>query len=264
VAIQADGSQLLLGRGKTFFKRNEAAGTAQGHTFMGQVTQLEIRPKDEVIDEKSSVEAAAPIIKQVKVSTDHEIALTFKEMKAHNLALALFGTVGSYTQAATAVTNEIFTDVKQGTYIKTAKRLIGSVVVTGPSATPTYTVTTDYVVEDATEGLIYIVPGGTITDGSDLEVDYTPTAVAAPGLDTVIGGVSSFIEGELLFIPDPATGPKWRAEIWKASLNSNAVIALIQSANEFASAELLGKVLSDATNHPTEPYYRLTRVGIVS
>ena len=63
-------------------KRFEAAGTASGLVPLGQVTQLEIRPQSESIEERDMTAAQAGILAQVNVSTDHQVVLTLKQMNA--------------------------------------------------------------------------------------------------------------------------------------------------------------------------------------
>ena len=263
MAIQANGDLLLIGRGKVFFKRTEAAGTARGLKFVGDCPKLEIAMQQEVAVARSSVEAAGPVIKQVVVSNEPQIRMALRELDKDNLANLLGGTFSSYTQAATGITNEPYPDVRQGTYIKLAKRGPISAVTVEPLGGGTaFTVTTDYVIEDASIPLIYIVPGGGIADGADIQVDYTPTAITGAGLETVRGATTPVIEGSLLYVPDNASGPKWQLEVWKLSLKSEAILAMIHppGTTEFAEAELVGTVLSDATAHPSEPYFLLTRL----
>lgn len=263
MALEANGKKLFLSKGASFFKRKVATGTASGLLFFGQVTAIQLRPKGEVITERSAVQPSAGIVAQDKVTTDDELAITFKELDAEKASYAVMGDVAGYTQAATPVANEIFLDVRQGTYIKTAKRKIGSVVVTGPSATPTYTTPADYVVEDADAGLIYIVPGGGIADAADLEVDYTPTAIST-ALNRVRGAVSAFIEGEFLLLGKPVRGKQFELRVWRLSLQTQAVIDLISGDNKYGEFQLVGTVLSDATNHADSPYYDLLEVAEVA
>lgn len=263
MALEANGKKLFLSKGEFFFKRKVATGSASGLLFFGQVTSVQLRPKGETITERSAVQTSAGIVAQDKVTTDDELAITLKEIDAEKVALAVMGDVTGYTQAATPVANEVFVDVRQGTYIKTAKRKIGSVVVTGPGASPTYTAGTDYVVEDADAGLIYIVPGGAIADAADLEVDYTPTAIST-ALNRVRGAVSAFIEGECLLIGNPIRGKKFELRGWRLSLQTQAVLDLISGDNKYGELQLVGTFLSDATVHADSPYYDILEVSEVA
>lgn len=261
MALQANGDLLINGTGKVFIQRLEAAGTAQGLKFLGQCTKLEASMNDEKLIEYSAVEASRAPIKEIVQRRTPQIGLTFKEFDRANFALAAMGSELSYTQAGTAVTNEVHADVKQGTYIKLAKRGPITAVTVEPSGGGTaYTLGTDYVIEDDTVPLIYIVPGGGIADASDIQVDYTPTAIVS-GLDQVAAGTKSVIECALLYVPDlEAPGPAWQVEVWKASITPEAAIGLIQAAAEFAAVDLRMTVLSDKTNHPTAPYWLATKI----
>jgi hypothetical protein len=67
------------------------------------------------------------------------------------------------------------------------------------------------------------------------------------------------IKGYLRFIGDPARGPKYECEIWRASLRADGAIGFIS--DEYASFTLAGDIESDAASHPNEPHYRLIRIA---
>ncbi len=81
---------------------------------------------------------------------------------------------------------------------------------------------------------------------SDIEVDYTYGTIALP---TVRGMNQTSIKGYLRFIGDPARGPKYECEIWRASIRADGAIGFIS--DEYASFTLTGDIESDASNHPT-------------
>jgi hypothetical protein len=260
--FQANGDLLINGTGAVFIRRIEAAGTAQGLKFIGQATKLELQMNDEKLIEYSAVEASRAPIKEIVQRRTPTASITMKEFDKHNFALAAMGEEASYTQAGTAITNEVHNDVRQGTYVKLDKRGPISVVTVEPAGGGTaYVVTTDYVITDDETPLIYIVPGGGIADGADIQVDYTPTAIVT-ALDRVYGATKNVIECEILFVPDvEAPGPAWQIEIWKASLTPESAISVIQQASEFASCDLRFTMLSDKSNHPSAPYWQATKVG---
>jgi hypothetical protein len=132
---------------------------------------------------------------------------------------------------------------------------VSAVTVTGPSGTPTYVANTDYKV-DAVPGRIYIVEGGGIADAANIEVDFTYATITLP---TVRGMNQTTIKGYLRFIGDPARGPKYECEIWRASVRADGAIGFI--ADEYSSFTLTGDIESDAVNHTNEPHYRLIRLA---
>lgn len=261
----ADGSFLLRGLGALFFKRSLTAGVAGAgsHRFLGNCTKIEVSMNDERLTVNSAVEAATPPLVDIVVKRTPKVAFTLNEANAHNLALAMMGEETTFTQAATAVTNEVHVDVKQGDYVMLDKYGPVTAVVVEPSGGgAAFVLGTDYSIKDGQVASIYIIPGGGIADAVDIQVDYTPTAYSAQ--PKVIGATDTLITGELLFAPDPTLGPKWAARFWKVSIASDSVVGLLQAEAAVAAFDLSGTVLSDAANHPTEPYWKLEQVGKVS
>lgn len=257
MATNANGDNLLLGRGAVYFDRF-VNGVSTGERHLGNVTKFEVSTEDETVEKYSSVEASSPLLKKVLVRRNVSLALTLEEFSKENLALVLMGeNDATFAQTGGGITGEAIAGVEPGRYYKLANRGVSAVVVTGTGGTPTYNVTTDYLV-DADSGRIYIVPGGTITSGTDLEVDYTATAITAGTVDTIRGGVTSVIEGAVRFIGDPSSGPAYEVEVWKVSVNPDGVLAMI--GDDFGAVDMTFAVLSDAANHPAEPLYRAIKL----
>lgn len=100
------------------------------------------------------------------------VSMTMYEFSDENLALALRGATTAITAAA--VTAEAVTAVGGG--LATTEFMIDtaeSVTVNGSGGTPSYALNDDFTVTPA--GII-AVEGGGISDGADLEVDYTKKA----------------------------------------------------------------------------------------
>jgi hypothetical protein len=64
------------------------------------------------------------------------------------------------------------------------------------------------------------------------------------------------VNGALLFVPDPVTGPKIMLEVWNVSVSPEGALGLISE--EFAQLSLTMAVQADEAGHPTEPLYRAT------
>lgn len=255
MAQEANGANLLLGRGKIYFERNNpTTGAGTGLEFLGNCTQLEITPSVERREKFSSTRSSATKLASVPISQSHQVAITMDEYVPYNLALALMGDAGLLAQASSTVTGEtLTTSVKKGRSYTTAFRKISTVVV--KKGASTLVLGTDYEILDATRGLIRILPGSvTVVDGDTVTVDY---AYAADTSEKVAGGTVGKIEGRLVFIGDPVNGPVYDLEIWKISINPAGALALIQ--DDFGNIPLQGEILDDATNHPTEPLYRMVK-----
>lgn len=249
---------LLLGKGSVFFDRFTTAGVAQGFRHLGNVTSFEIATQDDVIEKFESMSGASNLYRSVTRRRDVSLRCMLDEFAGDNLAIALMGDKGSYTQAATPITGETLTTSSlKGKYYKTAKLGIGTITVKQTAPAITLTLGTDYALTDAASGIIQILPGAGTTDASTITIDYTPTAYTAPnGLDQIVGGQSSFIRGKILFKPDPATGPKLFVEVWRATITPDSSLGLI--GDDWGSMGLRMLIEDDTANHPTSPLFQVT------
>jgi hypothetical protein len=255
---QADGSNLLLGRGKWYFDRwLPGTTTPTGLRFLGDAGKGDVTPSVQTKDRYTSTKKTATKMATVNMSQQHMISIEAGEFDPENVALALLGDTSFITQAATPVTGEtLTTSVNLGRIYQTAKRLIGTITV--HQAATVLVLGTDYDVEDATLGLIRILPtSSTVTAGSTITIDYTPTAIVAPGLKRVTAGMETAIDGKLIFVGDPAQGHAWDYEFWHVRFSPNGAISLITS--DFSNIPLQGEVLDDSVNHPTDPLYHGTQ-----
>ena len=249
-----NGNNILLGRGKIYFDRLDPGGARTGELFLGNCPTFEITPTSEDIKKYSSADRSADLIASDVLRTTLAVRIVGDEFSKENLAIALFGDTATLSQTGATVTGEAITEVLQGRYYPLSKRQVSQVSVSAPGGTPTYVLGDDYKVDAAT-GRIYVVEDGDITDGADLEVDFTFATLALP----VIRGMNqTSVKGYLRFIGDPARGPKYECEIWRASLRADGAIGFIS--DEYASFTLTGDIESDAALHPGEPHYRLIRI----
>lgn len=104
--------------------------------------------------------------------SDVNLGITLYDFSDENLALALRGSSTAVT--ATTVSSEALTSVDGG--LSATEFMLDvdqTVTVTGSGGTPTYVVDTDYTV---TASGILTVTGGSIGDGTAIEVSYTKKA----------------------------------------------------------------------------------------
>lgn len=252
---QANGANLSLERGKVYFDRFTTAGVKTGELFLGNCEALTISVSEDEVRKYSSAEAAAPLLASAPIRRTFELSMTLDEWTPENLALAFMGNVSALAQGSGSISNEIITVAAKGRYYPTSKRKISTVVVTGPSNTPTYVANTDYKV-DGTEGRIYIMETGAIPATGNLEVDY---AYAADTSVTIQGGNASKIEGSLRFVGDPVSGPTQTVEIWKVRLKPEGEMPFI--GDDYATFTIKGEVFADLVNHPTESLFRIIKVA---
>lgn len=263
MAIANDKSHLRIGRGTFFAKKIDSTGLAgQGFEFAHQVTSLVYTPNETKLEENDATTGAGGVLASITVSRKPTIKISSKSFLSRFIEFALMGTKSILTQAATAVVAEAHANVKQGAYVALNKMgPVTGVVVKNTGGVTTYALTTDYTIEyaDGLYPMIYIVPGGTITDGSGLEIGYTPTAYSS--VEQVAGGTQSEIVVALRFVnAADGYGAQYSFDVWKASVNIDAALEFIQSGTEFGSYDVTFTLLDDSANHPTAPFIDLRRV----
>lgn len=261
MAYQSNSNNVLLGRGKLYFDRWSSSGVdTYGLAYLGDCSKFEISTSDDKAQIFDYGQPTAPLLNETVVKREVSISLTLHEYTKENLALVLMGVEAGATQSSGTVTAEtLTTSVTKGKSYQTANRNISGITV--KKGATSLVLDTDYNVVDATLGMIHITTtGSTLTNGDTITIDYTKAAIASPGLDRIQGGMSSQILGKLVFIGDPGAGPAFDAEFWKVSISSEGVAGFI-TGSDFGSFDLKGKVLIDSTNHPTEAYYRITKLS---
>ena len=247
------GTNQLLGRGKVLFDRFTTAGVKQGLRVLGNCIEFSLTESEERRQIYSSFEKSSPLLADALVRRTAEVRFVMTEYDPVTLALALAGDKGILTQSSGSVTNEAIADVLQGYHYQLVNRAISGVAVTGPGGTPTYTVGVDWEVADAAAGLIYIIPGGAITDLADIEVDYTKGAITA--MDIVNAGLAGNIQGHLLFIGDPVNGKINELNCWRTNLAPDGAVGFI--GDDFGNFALKGIMVDDSAVHPANPLFRL-------
>lgn len=243
---------LLLGKGQVFFDRFDVNGVAQGLRHLGNVETFELTTADDNVDKYSSMSAGAPLYKRVNRRRTITLKITGDEFHPENLALVTMGSQSTLVQVATPIVAEaVAATTVPGTYF--IPKLLGPIsAVSVLFAASAGVLNTDYAIIDASVGLIRILPG-TVKTGA-VTVSYTPTAyTTTTGPQVIAGGVSGIINGRIMFLGDPSTGPKIRVNVWKTSITPDGAVGLIS--DDYAQMSLSAAVLDDTANHPSTPLY---------
>ena len=199
-----NGNNILLGRGNVYFDRFDSSGNRTGELFLGNCPTFEITPSPEEIKKYSSANKTADLIASDVLRTTLALRIVGDEFSKENLAMALFGDTSTLSQTLGSASNYPFSGVLQGRYYPLPYRQVSSVAVTGPSGTPTYVLNTDYKV-DAVSGRIYIVEGGGIADGANIEVDFGYATISLP---TIRGMNQNSVKGAVRFISAAKASPQ--------------------------------------------------------
>lgn len=231
----------LFGRGELYVDLFDENGNKTGERFLGNCPGFTLSIESEQFDHFSSTGGLRKKDFSAILSVNFNAEITCDDVSADNIALFLGGSVSTITQTATPVTNEAIV-VNQGRDYQLGAsgsngfgvQNVGSVVVTNVAGTTTYVLNTDYRL-NAAKGRIHILPGGAITDGTTIHVDYTPTAGTFTRVSS--GGAGSQT-GAIRFISDNAGGSLNRdLYIASASLAPSGELPLITE-DELASFTL--------------------------
>lgn len=201
-----------VGRGKLFLARETSFNLFDqvGERYVGNSPGFTLNIESTALDHFGMDGGISELDASVTLSVNRSGTLTLDDISPDNLATFFLGTKATVAQAATPVTGETIDSVVQGLFYQLGAtaanpqgvRGIGSVVVTDDGAVPvTFDVNDDYEVDPVT-GRLYIVPGGAITSGTNLEVSYTPVASSR---DRIISG-STPVKGRLRYIEDNPAG----------------------------------------------------------
>jgi hypothetical protein len=247
----AEATELYIGVGKVHVRPYGVPGAlrfvdnAPEAKFTTQITD---KPK------KDYTRLGGGNLKKVSRIDAVKFALTLDSFSSSNLALALAASTAAV--AAGTVNNEVIKGYKDST-VALAKIPAAITSVTNAAGTTTYAPGTDYVM--STAGL-YFPPGSAITDGADLQVDYTN--VAGTVLEAAVKTATEvymLIEG----LNEATSGAAVVIEVWRLSVPPADEWSLI--GDDFGQLKFAAEVLKDTTRPANEsPFYRVRKVNPVA
>jgi hypothetical protein len=207
-----------LGRGKLFFGRFITdTQTSEGERYIGNTPECSFTIETENLDHFSSDEGVREKDASVALETTRTGAFTTDNIDPANIAYFFFGQESVLSITGATITDEAIPAVKQGYYYQLGATLANPqgqtnltahtsptipAIVTDDAGSPvTFDIDDDWTI-NLNSGQLYIVPGGGITDGTNLEVDYKTTTQT---IDKVVSG-SSPVEGTFRFVAANPTG----------------------------------------------------------
>lgn len=259
-----DPTNLMLGAGEVSFDRFDAAGASSGYMrSLGNVEAFSTSASIDTVQKKSSLSGSRALLAEVVVGSEISVALTLNEFDSKNLALALLGTDSLLNQTAAAtVTDKVIDD----TLFLDVYYDLGYVnaTVTSVKQGATTLNAAAYSI-DAKAGLIKFLSSYTGTNkataGSATTWSGSAPAIADVDLIPVIQALTvGQINGHLCYVAasDQAQGPRYRVDIWKCSLLPDGDLPFIGT--DFASFNLKGKVMQDATRTTGQQYITVRRL----
>jgi|SRR5215469_3421824 len=249
-----------LGKGSVLLDRFLNGSPTGVFIHLGNCSKFELEPKDDMAELYQSLYPSPTKIAQAVKKRDIKISIEGTDFSAdHSQIYSIASGVATRSQTGATVTAEVVVSAAQtanakGRYFQVQKFPVATLTDLKQNSIALVN-GTDYVVLDLTHGIIYIpLTSGIDTTGTlAISADYTSATSSA---SQVPGHTVNFIQGHILFVPDPADGPNIMVDVWRVNLTQNGKIGLIS--DEYGNWTLEGSCLDDTANHATAPFYQLT------
>ena len=217
---------ITMGRGEVWFApfTPNTTNPDDGYRFLGNCPEFSLNLSQETLDHYRSTRGIRERDKRIVIESNLEGTIVCDEILP--ATLAYFFNSQPTQNTITAVTNGTYTipKARQSRWYQIGESLadpvgvrnLTSVTVTGKVAGTDYSV-------DLENGMIGILEGGTITNGSSVTITYT--AAAQTGLQII--SKDTQIEGALRFISKNPSGPQYNYIMPYVQLSSNGDFSLI-------------------------------------
>jgi hypothetical protein len=249
-----------LGKGSVLFDRFLNGNPTSVFMHLGNCSKFSIEPKDDKAELFQSLYPTPTMFAQAVKKRDLKITIEGTDFSAdHAQLFSIAGGVGTRSQTGAAQSAEVVISAAQttnclGRYFQVVHYPIATWTDLKQGAS-TLVNGTDYVVLDLTHGIIYVPLTSAISTAGTTAVTADYTSLTS-SVSQISGHTVNFVQGHILFIPDPADGPNIQADVWRVNLTQNGKIGLI--VDEYNNWVLEGSALDDTANHATAPFYQLT------
>lgn len=162
------------GQGKVYFAERDTTGSPKGFKFLGNCTELNLSIDTETAEHSESYTGYGVQDRYIETSQSAMLNLTLDNFIRQNLGLAMFGEPQAVTGAS--VSGESHIALLGGSVFLDNINLDSNnapTVTYDISGTPTAATEGDDYTVDYAAGRIDILEGGVITDGEELQIDYT-------------------------------------------------------------------------------------------
>jgi hypothetical protein len=253
---------LLLGAGNVYFDRFDSNNASTGLRHLGLVDSFGITHSVETVEKKNAMDGAKATYAEVVTGSAAELAAVLTEFTPENLALAMMGVDGVFTQtanaavadqavgpAAASVKLDVWYDM--GCLNPTVSAVKQGATTLNPAA---------YELK-AEAGMIRLLSSYTGVDKGVVSTAITwsgsvPAIAAADKKQLVYGLASGTIKGRLRYIAatNQTQGPRMMVDVWICGLTPDGELGFIS--DDFATFNLKGKVYADTSKPAGQQYYR--------
>jgi len=239
-------------------------GLFTGYHDMGNATTFEPTNSDDRFKKYESRTRYRALAADLLLRRNTDINIQFDEWSG--TALSIYYQARRSAQSAQLATPVVDESVSTAVLLGSSYRLVKygpiSAYTLHNSTGPVLLVEgTDYVVDDVNVPIVRILPTAVnIANGDTLLASYTPTAYAgSAGAQFDIGTIPTVL-GALRFIGDPPNGPRLLYDYWLCTFKPTGGVALINTSNENTPVPITASIMTDITNHPSNPIGRILQL----
>ena len=236
----------VLGKGELHFVPFvTGTNTKTGEQYFGNTPSFGITVEAQKVDHFNSDRGLNEKDLTVTISVNRSGSFVTDNIIADTLAKMFLGSAAVLSQASETATMESITVLQDRTYqvgasdaLPSGKRSVTITSVTSVGGATVHVLDTDYTV-DAELGRVFIIEGGGIADGTEVEITYD---VAAHSRKQTISGTES-IYGALRFIAYNNAGEQTDYYMPKVSLMPNGEFSL--KGDDFQQISFTVDILKD-------------------
>jgi hypothetical protein len=254
------GENLKLGKGSMLMRLwSGATPPVGGYDFAGSQDGVNLTANITQAEKFGNSEKSGALLDRRVLRADYVLNVQMSEHTLENLALFLLAEQATEQQDANPTFEVEIEEIEIGKYYDIGKRRISSPVVEAGSGSSSPLVSgTDY--EINTEfGMIRFLGGGNVNEGDSAFVSGSVPALTKKKLRLA---QNSAPIAQIQFLCDDANNEGSAAKdllnVWKASIAPDGELSFI--GDEYGAFSLSISLLSDGTNHPSEPYGTLERI----
>lgn len=245
-----ESQNLVVPKGRVLIDLFDTDGNPQGQRYLGKTSGFELGVESETLEYIDGESGLNEKFEEIVTQVTRTFTVTVNNINPANEALFFLADVAAKSLTAGSVTAEAHT-VKQGLYYQLGQdatnpsgvRAVESVVVNATGGTPTHVLDTDYEIDEEL-GLLYIIPGGGISDDDVLEVDYDTTAVDWDQVSTAEVGSKN---AALRFLADNPKGSNNDIYCPKVAVRPTGTRTIKSNEGNWAEMQLEVEVLKPAT-----------------
>lgn len=223
-----------LGRGEIHFSRFiPGTQTPEGYRYIGNTPEVNLTIEEEKLDHFSSDRGIREKDDSISLEVNRTGSLITDNIHPENIALFFFGEASVVATTGSSVVGEAHNDVKQGYSVQLGQTNTNPVGARGISNTgfvvkddvlptpETFVIDEDYTIDYDT-GMLTIVEGGGIVDGTNLRVDYT--TLTSTQVQVISGSAS--VEGAIRYIAHNPKGEQFDYTFPWVTISPNGDYAL--------------------------------------